>query len=770
MTYIRILLALSLTGYYSIAAQVLIIREFLITFSGNELSIGIFLSNWLLLEALGSYYGGHFSKKIRLPVLTFTTIQFFLALFLPVIIYSTRIFKVYLTTGIGEAIPIPLLIIVSVVLLLPVAVLNGTQFSLGCRLLSTHRGEQSDTIGTVYIYEALGSLVGGVFVTYICLTYLNTFQSVFLLSILNSISALLLLKKSKEKNVYLIRYFRVLHFLLLFILIFIVFTGNSTTIHNKSSAVQWPGYEVIANKNSIYGNSILLEREGQYELLSNGVPLFSYPISNISDVETIAHIPIAFHPNPESVLLMGGGLNGILKEMIKHPLHKVDYAELDPVLTDIILQNIGGSGFDYLSDHRIHLHQTDGRQFLVSNNFQYDVIILNLPDPSTLEINRFYTSEFFTLCKKHLTPSGVLFLNLPGGASYINTYLMQLSASVLASIESVFKFSRIFPFESIMILASDDIHFSEINQDTLSRRLKDRMINTRAISEGFLYHLFDPLRTRWFMEERQRIISPNQNLDFKPVAVYYDLLYWNTRLSPGFSRIYAWFEKISFSHIVFGVTFIFLVIVLLPSNRFNKQKTATGMVIITSGFTAMGLTLIMILSFQAIFGYVYFWIGMIISSFMLGMAIGGIISIRMWVQRKNSQRILLMTELGLLVYLFLVLLVFFQLHQTTASMIIYNILPVLILIITGLGGVVIGSQFPLAGQIFKEKDANLIKAAGTIYSLDLLGAWSAGIIVSLFLVPILGMTDTLLVFLIINIGSTMVLYMSNKIQKKRNEI
>ena len=42
-------------GFTAIVAQVVLIRELLTSFSGNELAIGIFFANWLLLEALGSY-------------------------------------------------------------------------------------------------------------------------------------------------------------------------------------------------------------------------------------------------------------------------------------------------------------------------------------------------------------------------------------------------------------------------------------------------------------------------------------------------------------------------------------------------------------------------------------------------------------------------------------------------------------------------------------------------------------------------------------------
>ncbi|MBU4346896.1 MAG: hypothetical protein KKH29_06220, partial [Candidatus Omnitrophica bacterium] len=50
----KILFALILMGFTSLVVQTLLIREFLISFYGNELTIGLILANWIILEALGS--------------------------------------------------------------------------------------------------------------------------------------------------------------------------------------------------------------------------------------------------------------------------------------------------------------------------------------------------------------------------------------------------------------------------------------------------------------------------------------------------------------------------------------------------------------------------------------------------------------------------------------------------------------------------------------------------------------------------------------------
>ena len=43
-----------LMGFSFTVTQGLLIRELLVAFFGNELSIGLILGNWLILEAIGS--------------------------------------------------------------------------------------------------------------------------------------------------------------------------------------------------------------------------------------------------------------------------------------------------------------------------------------------------------------------------------------------------------------------------------------------------------------------------------------------------------------------------------------------------------------------------------------------------------------------------------------------------------------------------------------------------------------------------------------------
>ena len=77
-------LAMVVRGVIFLISQVLILREFLLVFQGNEFSVGIVLGSWLLLEALGSWLSGRWADRSRDPLADFAKVQVVLSLLLPV--------------------------------------------------------------------------------------------------------------------------------------------------------------------------------------------------------------------------------------------------------------------------------------------------------------------------------------------------------------------------------------------------------------------------------------------------------------------------------------------------------------------------------------------------------------------------------------------------------------------------------------------------------------------------------------------------------------
>jgi len=126
--------------------------------------------------------------------------------------------------------------------------------------------------------------------------------------------------------------------------------------------------------------------------------------------EPMVHPAMCSHPNPRSVLVIGGGDGGILREVLKHPtVERVEMAELDDGVIDFAkkyLTSVHQGAFD---DKRVNLNVIDGRQFTKEHPGAFDIIIMDMTDPFGPS-RMLYTSNFFRLIKKALRNDKGLFV------------------------------------------------------------------------------------------------------------------------------------------------------------------------------------------------------------------------------------------------------------------------------------------------------------------------------------------------------------------------
>lgn len=95
----------------------------------------------------------------------------------------------------------------------------------------------------------------------------------------------------------------------------------------------------------------------------------------------IANIPLMAHPNPEKVLVIGGGDGGVLREIAKHSCVKeITICEIDADVIKYSKQYLPGLAVGY-DDPRVTVHVMDGMEFMRQNQNTYDVIITDSSDP-----------------------------------------------------------------------------------------------------------------------------------------------------------------------------------------------------------------------------------------------------------------------------------------------------------------------------------------------------------------------------------------------------
>ncbi len=759
--------AFLLMGFSFTVMQTLMARELLVSFAGNELSIGLVLGSWLILEAVGSGLAARLADRVRGGALSYAALQVALSLLLPLSVYVA--FTVRRIVGItpGEGMGLVSTFYSAFLVLLPLGLVDGAMFTFGCRAYA----RETPAIGHVYVLEAIGGVIGGLVFTYLFIPHIHSIQIILILSTLNLASAASLLVPSPKS----VKSYSPL-FLLLAISLYLLLSPQANAIHRWFVGQQWRGYDLVYYGNSIYGNVTAIQQEEQYTFFANGVPILTAPVPDITAVEELVHLPMLFVPQPRKVLVVSGGVGGVLNEILKYPVERVDYAELDPLLIEAVQRFPTPLTVGELSDPRVNIEQVDGRLLVrelaaKGNRLErYDLVIVNLPYPVTLQLNRFYTVEFFRLVREILNGEGVVALPSPGTLTYMGPGMRNLNATIYETLKQVFPHTHVIPGDVNLWLASPEAHLEAVSLETLAQRWEERALPTSLMTDFHLSLKLDQQRLAWFWDSlrrgeevgisgRGRSFVANSNEDLRPSGLLYGLFYWNELFSPGFSGYFEFLERINLP--LLGAALILLTAAFLVARRVSRRlRTASvPIVMVTTGFAGMAFDLLVIFAFQAFYGYVYQQIGLLVTAFMAGLSLGGLVMTRQ-VERieegpvlssVEGKSLLLRLEGAIaacwLLFPVILAILYAQAGRPGVSATVGPIL----LTLNALAGFLVGVEFPLASKMYRR--VSISETAGILYASDLLGAFLGSLLVSVMLLPALGVLETCLLVAVLKLGS-----------------
>ncbi len=761
-------ISLLLMGLSSITAQIVLLRELLVSFLGNELTLGVILASWLILVAAGSFLAGKSVEKVERKLEVFVTFQLIFSVAFPFAIFLCRIFKNILLATPGEVLGFAPIFYSSLLILLPVTLPYGALFTYGCKLYAQYAEENAASIGKVYIIETMGSMIGGLLITFLLIQYLNPFTIAFSISLLNLLMSIFLLwLKPKSSKASFQKALMILSILLSFLFAYGLLPQTSSSIHQSSIRSQWRGLNVIHNENSIYGNITVTKRSEQYTFFADGVPSITTPVPNIASIEDFVHFPMLFHEEPESILILNGGAGGMIHEILKYPVKRIDYVELDPLLLKLVQEFPTHLTQSELSDKRVKIHYMDGRIFVQRTKGRFDIIFIGLPAPQSLQTNRLFSSEFFSMARGKMKPNGILVFTLPGSITYLSPELRDLNGCILDTLKNVYRHVRVIPGDVNLYLASDSDFPETISSNEISKRFEERKIKASLITRNYIEYRLNERWLKWFQQSMGgRKIHVNS--DFHPLAVFFNLSYWNSLFSPYLTEVFKWYERSSLTLSITKIILITLILATLFIRMPHLSRHSITYSIFTTGLTGMIFNLAIIFAFQTLYGYLYHQIGLLIAIFMFGIASGSFLITKRLDRIKKDSLLFLKTEMAIILFSILFPFVFLVPSHNLENKVVYFILYGAVLIMSFLSGMSIGLQFPLANKIYLSSYTGkgmLGETAGLLYAADLLGGFFGGLSGGILLLPILGLNETCFIMAMLKISSGILFILFLKIHK-----
>lgn len=747
----RLSFALFLIGFVAIVGQILLIRELLVIFYGNELSTAIILASWLIWTSLGSATLGRIADDISHKYRTFGSVQIILALLLPSSILMVRLSRILWNIPVGEVIDLATMMGISFAILAPFCFFSGFLFALGCSLHSETTGGRGKSVGSVYLLEAIGSGAGGVAFTALFVHFLNHLQTSFALSALLVLSSMFLLLHPydlKKDRMWVWISGPVL------IAVFMVLAFHGEQWEMLSRGWEWKGYRLMDSEDTLYGNLTAVSAEGQISFYENGLWMFTHP--DLLTAEESVHFALLEHPEPKKILLVGGGISSSLAQILKHPtVSRVDYVELDPTLIALGRRILPREATTALDDARVNIIHTDGRKHIKTTQSRYDVLIVNLPDPMTAQLNRFYTVEFFQEARRITLPGGILSLSLTSSENIIGLTLAQLLNSLHRSMSVVYPNVLVLPGSTARFFGTMEDGTLISNPQVLVDRIKERRLALKYVRGYYLLFNLTPERLHYFRAILKATKGTRINRDLSPSCYFYDIVHWSAQYTPRLKSVFLSLGRIEpmwFILLIAGFT-----AVLFPFTRREPREKALKLTMVyaifVSGYSEMTLTVVLILAFQVFYGYVYYKIAMLITAYMIGLILGSS-HITPAVERITKPlRILMLVQGGLALYAILLLgiILLFQSsgHLSGTSSMMEVGFPLLTLVTGYLGGL----HFPLGNAIYLAEGREVGKVASLVYGVDLIGSSAGALSTGIILLPVLGIAHTLYVITAVNLSA-----------------
>jgi spermidine synthase len=296
--------------------------------------------------------------------------------------------------------------------ILPATLLWGASFPLALGAAATRGEDPARLVGGVYAANTAGAIAGALLFSLALIPWIGTAGSERLLIGLSALSALFLLAPAAFA----------MRGKLGAIALTAALLGTAWLATHVSGV---PGMLIA------YGRRIMLS-ENRSKILYAGEGINSsiaisrwddgaiqFHVSGKVEASTepydmrlqrmLGHMPALFHPNPQSVLVVGFGAGVTAGSFVVHPeVKRIVICEMEPLIPPTATKYFGRENYNVMNDPRVQIVYDDARHFVLTTNEKFDIITSDPIHPWVKGSATLYSKEYFELVKRHLNPGGVV--------------------------------------------------------------------------------------------------------------------------------------------------------------------------------------------------------------------------------------------------------------------------------------------------------------------------------------------------------------------------
>jgi spermidine synthase len=325
---------------------------------------------------------------------------------------------------------------------LAIGVLIGFEVPLLIRINAEYKRRLETNLSSILSMDYVGSLLGALLFVYVFLARFSVERISLLLGLVNTLLAL----------VGIIYFWPFVHrkyalmgasWLSLIVLFAVGWKSEGWMVRLEQRCFADP---IVHTETTKYQHVVLTQRRQRTRLYIDGHLQFSSEDEKIYH-ELLVHVPMRVALQRENILVLGGGDGLALREVLRYgDVQNVTLVDIDPGMIRLASENpemirlnraafhdarvttrisdgiesgekvtltarghadVSRDGREY-SLASVHVYTIDADLFLRKVNEQYDVVIIDFPDPRSVELAKLYSVEFFRAVRQHLSPGGAV--------------------------------------------------------------------------------------------------------------------------------------------------------------------------------------------------------------------------------------------------------------------------------------------------------------------------------------------------------------------------
>ncbi len=416
-----VLMVFGFSGVTALVYQVAWNRIFSLLLGSSVYAFSLILTAFILGLALGTLTFSRWCNRFKDLLKVFGLLQLGIGLsaLIAVPFFSSIPLVnrwVYLNWGLGfSSIQWANFLIIFTLIFIPTFLMGG-QFPVVIKLVAHRLSSLGRHVGTAYACNTIGTIFGSFIGGFLLIPWLGVQKTIIAAILVNAVLGIFLLVKSKSLSI------QTKYYVLPGVLLIFVFCARGMAPWDKAviSSGSFMPYRIADLAGALSReNKLLFYKEGIHTTVTTELAVTGNIFLRVNgktdaslamDMRTqllSGYLPMFFHDDPKSVLVVGQGSGVTLGAVEQFPVREIDLVEISPAV-------IAGSRFfspfnhQALDDSRVRLILEDGRHHLTHSDKKYDVIISEPSNPWISGVGALFTVEFYQKVKSRLNPGGIV--------------------------------------------------------------------------------------------------------------------------------------------------------------------------------------------------------------------------------------------------------------------------------------------------------------------------------------------------------------------------